>query len=177
MRITMSAVATATAIVLGTFSAAANADLLITEYIEGSSNNKAIEISNLGSSAIDLDANAYKLTLFGNGSTDPGNTETLTGILQPGKSLVFHNAGAADPFKIGNASTVTFFNGDDALVLTKDDAVIDRFGKRGEDQGLLGLMQTTPISPPRIKHCAVKPVSLRVIPWPRLISLALSISG
>jgi endonuclease I len=137
MKIKMSAVASATAIFLGAFSSAASADLLITEYIEGSSNNKAIEISNLGSSAIDLDGNAYKLTLFGNGAdaSTPGNSETLTGILQPGKSLVLHNSGAADAFKVGNASTVTFFNGDDALVLTKDDAVIDRFGKRGEDPG------------------------------------------
>ncbi|MGS0693132.1 endonuclease [Shewanella sp. 0m-4] len=109
--------------------------LLLTEYIEGSSNNKAIEISNVGGTAIDLDANVYKLTLFGNGKTEPGNTETLTGTLDPGKSLVFHNAGSADEFKIGNASTVTYFNGDDALVLTKDDVVIDRFGKLGEDPG------------------------------------------
>lgn len=54
MRIKMSAVATATAIVLGTFSTAASANLVITEYIEGSANNKAIEISNLGSSDINL---------------------------------------------------------------------------------------------------------------------------
>ncbi len=109
--------------------------LLLTEYIEGSSNNKAIEISNVGGTAIDLDANVYKLTLFGNGKTEPGNTETLTGTLEPGNSLVFHNSGAADEFKVGNSSTVTYFNGDDALVLTKDDVVIDRFGKRGEDPG------------------------------------------
>ena len=109
--------------------------LLLTEYVEGSSNNKAIEISNVGGTAIDLDANVYKLTLFGNGKTEPGNTETLTGTLEPGNSLVFHNSGAADEFKVGNASTVTYFNGDDALVLTKDDVVIDRFGKRGEDPG------------------------------------------
>ncbi|MGE6648434.1 endonuclease [Shewanella colwelliana] len=135
MRIKMSAVATATAMVLGAFSTAASADLLITEYIEGSSNNKAVEISNVGDSAINLDANVYKLTLFGNGKTEPGNTETLTGTLEPGKSVIFHNSGAADAFKVGSASTVTYFNGDDALVLTKDDVVIDRFGKRGEDPG------------------------------------------
>lgn len=134
----MSAVATATAIVLGTFSTAASANLVITEYIEGSANNKAIEISNLGSSDINLDANAYKLILFANGAdaSKPGNTETLTGTLAPGKSIVFHNAGATiDAFKLGSASTVTYFNGDDAVVLTKNDVVIDRFGKRGEDPG------------------------------------------
>ncbi len=134
----MSAVATATAIVLGTFSTAASANLVITEYIEGSAYNKAIEISNLGSSDINLDANAYKLILFANGAdaSKPGNTETLTGTLAPGKSIVFHYAGATiDAFKLGSASTVTYFNGDDAVVLTKNDVVIDRFGKRGEDPG------------------------------------------
>lgn len=134
MRIKMSAVATATAIVLGTFSTAASADLLITEYIEGSSNNKAIEISNMGGTAIDLGANVYKLALFGNGdvASKPDNTEILTGTLAPGKSIVFHNGGATAAFKVGKASTVTFFNGDDALVLTKDDVVIDSIGKVGE---------------------------------------------
>ncbi|MCL1139696.1 endonuclease [Shewanella pneumatophori] len=135
MRIKKSAVATATVMFLGTLSTAANANLVITEYIEGSSSNKALEISNVGTSTLDLDANVYKLTLFSNGKTDPGNTETLTGTLPPGKSIVFHNSGAADAFKVGNASTITYFNGDDALVLTKDDAVIDRFGKLGEDPG------------------------------------------
>ncbi|UJF22588.1 lamin tail domain-containing protein [Shewanella sp. OMA3-2] len=151
--------------------------LLLTEYIEGSSNNKAIEISNLGGTAIDLDANVYKLTLFGNGSTDPGNAETLTGTLAPGKSLVFHNSGAADAFKIGNASTVTFFNGDDALVLTKDDVVIDRFGKRGEDPGLLGLIQTMQISPLQIRPYVVKPVSLLGILLPKLTFLVPTTNG
>ncbi len=132
MRIKMNAVAAATAMVLGTLSTAANANLVITEYIEGGSNNKAIEISNAGNSSIDLGANVYKLTLFSNGATEPGNTETLTGTLEPSESIVFHNAGSADEFKVGSASTVTYFNGDDALVLTKDDVVIDSFGKVGE---------------------------------------------
>lgn len=135
MTIKKSAVATATAMILGTLSTAANANLMITEYIEGSSNNKAVEISNVGSSAIDLGANVYKLGLYSNGGTEAKNVETLSGILEPGKSIVYHNSGSTDPFKVGTASTVTYFNGDDALVLTKDDAVIDRLGKRGEDPG------------------------------------------
>ncbi|WP_028114814.1 endonuclease [Ferrimonas kyonanensis] len=108
--------------------------LLITEYIEGSSSNKAVEISNVGGSAIDLDANVYKLALYGGGSTefDPTRAETLTGILAPGKSIVYHNDKATEAFKVGTASSVTWYNGDDALVLTKDDVVIDRFGRRGE---------------------------------------------
>lgn len=148
MRIKMSAVATATAIVLGTFSTAASANLVITEYIEGdktfnakdglNSNNKAVEISNVGSTAINLDANVYKLILFGNGAdaTKPGTTEKLTGTLAPNASIVFFNASAEAEYKVvGSSSTITYYNGDDALVLTKDDVVIDRIGQRGVDPG------------------------------------------
>ncbi|MBQ4889799.1 endonuclease [Shewanella sp. MMG014] len=109
--------------------------LIITEYVEGGGNNKAVELSNVGGSAIDLDAAVYTLSLYGNGSTDAGNTETLTGMLAAGESIVFHNSSADDAFKVGTASTVTYFNGDDALVLYKDDVVIDRLGKLGEDPG------------------------------------------
>lgn len=106
--------------------------LLITEYIEGGSSNKAIEISNVGGSAINLDDNEYELRLYFNGQTTVGNSEALSGILDAGKSIVFHNSDAADEFKVGTESKVTWFSGDDALVLTKDDAVIDSIGKVGE---------------------------------------------
>ena len=106
--------------------------LLITEYIEGGSNNKAIEISNVGGSAIDLGANVYQLAKHSNGAVDAGDAEILSGTIEPGKSIVFHNSGATDEFKVGTESKVTWFNGDDAMVLTKDGAVIDSIGKVGE---------------------------------------------
>lgn len=127
--------ALSTAMVLGTLSTQAHAELVITEYIEGSSSNKALEITNLGSSPINLDDNVYQIGLYSNGKTEIGNNEILTGTLAPNQSIVFHNASAADEFKVGIESTITYFNGDDALVLTKDGVVIDRFGKLGEDPG------------------------------------------
>ncbi|MCL1078742.1 hypothetical protein D5R81_12365 [Parashewanella spongiae] len=135
MKIKMNAVAAATAMVLGTLSTAANANLVITEYVEGGGSNKALEISNVGNSAIDLGANVYKLNLYFNGKTEVGKTETLSGTLGAGESIVYHNADAGDDFKVGIASQITWFNGDDTIVLTKDDSVIDRFGKLGEDPG------------------------------------------
>ncbi|CAM5522208.1 hypothetical protein LSPH24S_04475 [Lysinibacillus sphaericus] len=44
-------------------------DLIISEYIEGLSNNKAIELYNGTGSTIDL--SQYKLELYTNGSTTP----------------------------------------------------------------------------------------------------------
>ena len=52
----------------------AQAQLLITEYLEGSGNNKAVELSNLGSDAVDL--SQYRLALYANGKpiTEPHPT-------------------------------------------------------------------------------------------------------
>ena len=114
-------------------------DLLISEYLEGSSNNKFIEIYNAGATAADL--SKYTLALYANGGTTAGNTlllSTVQATLDPGKTIVIKNASASltppagvTPF----ASSVTFFNGDDALELIKDGVVIDVFGKKGEDPG------------------------------------------
>ncbi|QBF81634.1 GlyGly-CTERM sorting domain-containing protein [Shewanella maritima] len=131
----MTTVAKAVALLMATASTAAQADLVITEYVEGGGSNKAVEISNLGSTTINLDAAQYVLSLHSNGKTEAGNTATLTGMLEPGKSIVYHNGSADEQFKVGIESTVTYFNGDDALTLTKDGAIIDRFGKLGEDPG------------------------------------------
>ena len=65
------------------------AQLLISEYLEGSSNNKAVELSNLGATPVDL--SQYRLALYANGKplTDaPTNSLTLQGTLAPGASLV-----------------------------------------------------------------------------------------
>lgn len=132
-------VAMAVAMLCGTLATNANANLVITEYVEGKSSNKVIEISNLGTEAIDLNAHEYKLTLYTNGKglSEPVNTEILIGVLAPNASLLIHNSSAKPEFILAGsiASTVTYYNGNDALVLSKDGAVIDRFGKVGEDPG------------------------------------------
>ena len=55
--------------------------VFISEYVEGWSNNKAIEIYNTTSSSIDL--SGYALVRFRNQSTTPGNLLSLEGVLQP----------------------------------------------------------------------------------------------
>jgi len=113
--------------------------LIISEYIEGSSNNKALELTNIGNGPLELDTDTYELALYSNGSDQPGNTEILTGTLEPQESIVVYNAGASEDFVFeapkGVASTVTYFNGDDAIVLTKNGEVIDSFGQVGVDPG------------------------------------------
>jgi predicted extracellular nuclease len=118
------------------FTASANADLIISEYVEGSSNNKAIELFNTGIDDIDLtDA---RLRFFFNGSTSPGNTiSNLTGVLAPGDVYVvadddFALLGALIDLTYGGSS----FNGDDAVELSLDDGtVLDVIGQIGSDPG------------------------------------------
>ena len=56
-------------------------NLLISEYIEGSSNNKAIELYNATESAIDLAGEDRKLEFYFNGNTSAGTTMDLTGTI------------------------------------------------------------------------------------------------
>jgi predicted extracellular nuclease len=110
-------------------------DLFFSEYVEGSSNNKAIEIYNPTASAVDL--SLYTVRLYANGVTTPTNSQALTGSLPAGGVLVLANASAAAAFKPAGTVTgsVANFNGDDALTLEKSGAVIDRFGQLGTDPG------------------------------------------
>ena len=57
-------------------------DLIISEYIEGDSHNKAIEIHN--PSPITIDLSAYHLELYNNGATEANQTLDLQGEILPG---------------------------------------------------------------------------------------------
>ena len=109
----------------------------ISEYIEGSSNNKAIEIFNPTSSALAMDN--YSLAAFNNGNTSPTNTFSFpAGTTIPAHgTFVIANA-SADPAILavaGATSTVTYFNGDDAIVLFKNSDTLDIIGIVGIDPG------------------------------------------
>ena len=113
---------------------AATTDLFISEYIEGSSFNKAIEIYN--GTGSDVDLSAYSLELYSNGAATASQTVALSGTLADGDVFVLAHA-SADPAILAVAdllnSSVINFNGDDAVVLRKDGAVVDAFGQIGFD--------------------------------------------
>ncbi|WP_036182191.1 chitobiase/beta-hexosaminidase C-terminal domain-containing protein [Ureibacillus manganicus] len=111
-------------------------DLIISEYIEGSSFNKAIEIYNGTGKTIDL--SNYTLELYSNGSTTASNTLKLSGTLDNGEVYVLYHKDAIEAIKaVGDLenSTVINFNGDDALVLKNAGTVIDSIGQVGVDPG------------------------------------------
>ncbi|MGF7057811.1 CehA/McbA family metallohydrolase [Brassicibacter mesophilus] len=110
-------------------------DLFISEYIEGGSNNKAIEIYNGTRNTVDL--STYKVELYSNGSTSATNTENLSGTLAHDEVFIIANSGSVQEIlnKSDITSTVTYFNGDDAIVLKHNDEIIDVFGQVGVDPG------------------------------------------
>ena len=111
-------------------------DLIISEYVEGSSNNKAIEIYNGTGETVNL--SDYSVELYLNGSKEAGKSEILSGELKHDETYVIVNSQAGDILKSKAdklSTSVTSYNGDDAIVLKHNDEVIDSVGKVGEDPG------------------------------------------
>lgn len=117
-------------------------DLLISEYIEGSGNNKYIEIYNGTGSTVDL--SNYRLKLYSNGSgTATGlNDVALTGTLAHGACIVYKNSSASLTLPEGVtaiSNSAVNFNGDDAVALVKVvnevEEFVDIFGMIGQDPG------------------------------------------
>ncbi|KYN80127.1 endonuclease/exonuclease/phosphatase [Vibrio cidicii] len=107
-----------------------HANIVISEITEGSGNNKAIEIANVGTASVLLDG--YTVELAGNGK-DWGNKLSLDGVtLASGQTYVIINSGAAADLKAkGNVeSTVTYFNGNDDVAIKQNGTVIDIVGNR-----------------------------------------------
>jgi endonuclease I len=126
--------------VLGLSVLSSHANVVITEYVEGGGNNKAIEISNLGTADVDLATGGYKLDLYSNGKTESTNGILLQGLLIPGSSIVVYNDAATDGFTFDTPqgladASATYFNGDDALLLSNADGIVDSFGQLGTDPG------------------------------------------
>jgi predicted extracellular nuclease/endonuclease I len=103
-------------------------DLFISEYVEGSSFNKAVEIYNPTLSTIDL--TGYEFKLYSNGSVTPSTTVSLTGELASGDVLVLGNSQATEELanKVDIFTGTVNFNGDDYIELTNDDIIIDSVG-------------------------------------------------
>ena len=128
-------------------------ELFISEYVEGSSNNKAIEIYNPTSAAVDL--GAYKVVRYANGDgnadgSDGSDEMTLSGSLSPYSTWIITNSDTNSTNEFGYIEielynmadqlapeypSPLYMNGNDAIGLIKDNELIDIVGKIGEDPG------------------------------------------
>lgn len=120
-------------LVLAGAAAAQTTDLMITEYVEGSGFNKAIEIFNGTEDTINLAG--YALARYSNGSTT-ATVIPLTAVDLPvGETWVVTHPSFVDLSVADQTSLELNFNGDDAVVLTFGGVAVDRFGRVGEDPG------------------------------------------
>lgn len=105
-------------------------ELFISEYIEGSSFNKAIEIANF--TGEDVDLSSYSLRKQDNGAGEWSTGLALSGSLSSGEVYVIAHSSAASEIlqeaDVTTAVTEMSFNGNDPIALFKDDVLIDIIG-------------------------------------------------
>jgi len=142
-------------------------DIFISEYVEGWSNNKAIELYNPTDAAIDL--SDYRLERYSNGATTAQDNQKvdLSGTLNANSVVVVvldkqdpdgvdyeapvwdELAEAADLWvcPVYEENNTMYFNGNDAMVLRKisTNSPIDIFGKIGEEMS--GMEPCGPATP------------------------------
>lgn len=112
------------------------ADLIISEYVEGSGNNKAIEIYNGTEDSVNL--GGYTLDRYSNGAVVPYSIALPAIELAAGSAhvVVCSLADAALLTYADQTDANLNFNGNDALVLAfGGSTIVDSFGRVGEDPG------------------------------------------
>lgn len=105
--------------------------LIISEYVEGSSLNKAIELFNGTSQTVDL--SQFDLQRFSNGGTD-GQSIGLTGEVAPGETYTIVNNQASVAFlNVADQTSGSInHNGNDGYALFYNGEIVDSFGQLGE---------------------------------------------
>ena len=107
-------------------------ELLFSEYIEGSSNNKALEIANNTGASVNLSVYSVKKQTNGAGAWSTGLA--LSGTLNSGSKFTLVNSSIASACynktiaNISTAATELTFNGNDAVGLFKNGVLIDVIG-------------------------------------------------
>lgn len=109
--------------------------LIISEYVEGSGNNKYLEIANISDSEIDLAA--YTLRKYVNGAEDNFEDMALSGTLASKAVKVFRINTSELTLPEGvtaeaTNSQVLNFNGDDPVALICNGEVVDLLGVFGD---------------------------------------------
>ncbi|MFK8038031.1 MAG: HYR domain-containing protein [Crocinitomicaceae bacterium] len=123
--------------VIVTISIAPCSELFFSEYLEGSSSNKAFEIYNPTTTPINL--SDYVVYRNNNGSLTPSDSLFPLGIVASGDVFVVGNPSANSGImaQVDTTHTMCFYNGDDALWLKKISTgdTIDKIGDIGVDPG------------------------------------------
>ncbi len=112
-------------------------ELFFSEYAEGSSNNKYIEIYNPTANAISL--SGYTVYQSGNGGSYTNTFTTSATIASGGVYMIAANQADASILAVADTAmaypSIAHFNGDDAMILTYGTDTIDVIGVPGVDPG------------------------------------------
>jgi Ca2+-binding RTX toxin-like protein len=111
-------------------------ELFFSEYVEGSGNNKALELYNGTGAAVTL-TGVYDVQIFANGSATATATVPLTGTVADGDVFVLarSTAVAAILAQADQTTTNFLYNGNDAVALRNAGVVVDVIGQIGVDPG------------------------------------------
>jgi uncharacterized protein len=119
--------------------AATGNELFISEYVEGSGTNQAIEIFNPTDTPMSLSASGYRLEIYADGSPSVTGGVLLLGTIQPGGTWVVVPSDASDALKAKANQTFSpsafWFDGNDAVALTHSGSAIDIIGQIGFNPG------------------------------------------
>lgn len=102
--------------------------LLLVRYIETTSAEKQLWLSNVGRA---MDAGECELVIYANGALEPYRRHALPALAEDALVRLCTSTVADCEVSLGASS----FNGNDALVLSCLGQVVDSFGRRGEDPG------------------------------------------
>jgi hypothetical protein len=116
--------------------AATGSELFLTEYVEGSGGNQAVEIYNPTDTAINL-GGRYMLAFYYDGHFNIDSGVPLVGVIQPGATWVVTptNASAALLAKGNQRFGTSWFDGNDAVALVLSGTAVDVLGQVGFDPG------------------------------------------
>ncbi len=113
-----------------TTATSSGSELFISEYVEGSSNNKAIEIANFTGNSVDL--SIYSLKRQANGAGAWSAPLVLSGTVTADDVFVVANNQASQAIKdiadLETTNAALTFNGNDPVGLFKNDVLIDIIG-------------------------------------------------
>lgn len=112
-------------------------DLFISEYVEGTSFNKALELYNGTSTPIDLSLGQYVIQVYFNGSTS-ATSIALSGTVSSGGVYIAAHSSASLGLTPDLSSGSINFNGNDAVILRKGGVsgpVLDVIGEVGFNPG------------------------------------------
>ncbi|MGE0788634.1 MAG: lamin tail domain-containing protein [Sandaracinaceae bacterium] len=107
--------------------------LIISEYVEGTSFNKAVELTNLGTAPLDL--SRCILRRYSNGASTSTNIALSGTLAVRAQHVVCHPSIVVGTGRCDAMTATIDHNGNDAYALECDGAVVDTFGQIGFNPG------------------------------------------